>query len=120
MTKMKQYLLSIYQPDGDPPPPEILEPIMRDLRALNEEMRAAGAWVFTGGLHPAEVATVVRAADGDVLITDGPFTEGKEHIGGFTIIRAADLDEALRWAAKATAACTLPVEVRPMVDMAGD
>jgi hypothetical protein len=117
---MKQYLLSIYQPDGDVPPPEVLEPIVRDIAAVDEELRAAGAWVFTAGLYPPEVATVVRAADGGVLVTDGPFAEGKEHIGGFWIIRAADLDEALRWAAKATAACTLPVEVRPMVDMAGD
>src|SRR5260370_27717509 len=87
MTKMKQYLLSIYQRDGDPPPPEVLESIMRDVDAVDGELRAAGAWVFTGGLHPPEVATVLRAADGDVLVTDGPFAEGKEHIGGFWIIR---------------------------------
>jgi hypothetical protein len=117
---MKQYLLSIYQPDGDVPPPEVLEPIMRDIAAVDEELRSAGAWVFNAGLYPPDTATVVRAADGGVLVTDGPFAEGKEHIGGFWIIRAADLDEALRWAAKATAACTLPVEVRPMVDKAGD
>jgi hypothetical protein len=119
MAEMKQYLLSIYQPDGDPPPPEVLEPIMLDVDAVDAELRAAGAWVFTGGLHPPDTATVLRAADGDVLITDGPFAEGKEHIGGFWIIRAADLDAALGWAGKAAAACRLPVEVRPMVDMAG-
>jgi hypothetical protein len=119
MTGMKQYLLSIYQPDGDPPPPEVLEPIMRDVKAFDDDLRAAGAWVFTGGLHPPDTATVVRAADGDVLVTDGPFAEGKEHIGGFTIIRAADLDEALGWARRATEACRLPVEVRPMVDPSG-
>jgi hypothetical protein len=117
MAEMKRYMLSIYQPDGDPPPPEVLEPIMRDIDAVNDEMKAAGAWVFTGGLHPPDTATVLRASDGDVLITDGPFAEGKEHVGGFWIIRAADLDEALAWARKATLACTLPVEVRPMVDM---
>jgi hypothetical protein len=117
MTEMKHYLLSIYQPDGDPPPPEVLEPIMRDVTAVGEELRAAGAWVFTGGLHPPDTATVVRATDGDLLVTDGPFAEGKEHIGGFWIIRAADLDEALGWARKATVACRLPVEVRPMVDV---
>ena len=117
---MKQYLLSIYQPDGDPPPPEVLEPIMRDIAAVNEDMRATGAWVFTAGLHPPETATVVRAADRDVLVTDGPFAEGKEHIGGFWIIRAPDLDAAHGWARKATEACKLPVEVRPMVDLAGD
>ena len=115
---MKQYLLSIYQPDGDPPAPEVLEPIMRDINAVDEALRAAGAWVFTGGLHPPDTATVLRASDGDVLVTDGPFAEGKEHVGGFWIIRAADLDEALAWARRATVACTLPVEVRPMADMA--
>ncbi len=117
---MKQYLLSIYQPDGDPPPPEVLEPIMANIAAVDQEMRAAGAWVFTGGLHPPETATVVRAEAGDVLVTDGPFAEGKEHIGGFWIISAADLDEALGWARKAAVASTLPIEVRPMVALAGD
>jgi len=117
---MKQYLLSIYQPDGDTPPPEVLEPIMRDVTAVGEDMRAAGAWVFNAGLHPPETATVVRAADGGMLVTDGPFAEGKEHIGGFWIIRAPDLDAALGWARRATEACRLPVEVRPMVDLAED
>jgi hypothetical protein len=118
MNAMKQYLLSIYQPDGDPPPPEILEPIMKDIEAVDAEMRAAGAWVFTCGLHPPDTATVLRADGGDVLITDGPFAEGKEHVGGFWIISAPDLDAALSWARKAAAACQLPVEVRPMVDLA--
>jgi hypothetical protein len=89
---------------------------MRDIQAVNEELRAAGAWVFTGGLHPPDTATVLRAADGGVLITDGPFAEGKEHIGGFWVIKAPDLDAALGWARQATQACKLPVEVRPMVD----
>jgi len=93
---MKQYLLSVYQPGGDPPPPEFLEQVGRDLDALNQELKAAGAWVFAGGLHSPSTATVVRLRDGDVLTTDGPFAEGKEHIGGFTIIRAPDLDAALR------------------------
>ena len=118
MTGMKQYLLSIYQPDGDPPPPEVLEPIMRDIDAVDRDLRAAGAWVFTGGLHAPDTATVLRASGGDVLVTDGPFAEGKERVGGFWIIQAADLDAALEWAAKATVACRLPVEVRPTVDMA--
>ena len=115
---MKQYLLSVYQPDGDPPPPEVLEPIVRDIKAVEAELRDAGAWVFAGGLYPPDTATVLRARDGDVLVTDGPFAEGKEHIGGFLIIRAPDLDAALGWARKAAVACTLPVEVRPMMDMA--
>jgi hypothetical protein len=120
VTELKQYLLSIYQPDGDPPPPEVLEPIMRDINALDAELRAAGAWVFTGGLHPPDTATVLRAADGGVVVTDGPYPEGKEHIGGFWVISAPDLDAALSWARKAARACTLPVEVRPMMDMTGD
>jgi hypothetical protein len=110
---MSQYLLSIYQPDGPVPGPEVLEPIMRDLAALNREMQAAGAWVFAAGLHPAESATVLRPHDGEILITDGPFTEGKEHLGGFTVIEAEDLDAALGWARKLAGVTTLPVEVRP-------
>jgi hypothetical protein len=111
---MRQYLLSIYQPDGDPPPPEFLAPIMADLGVLAEEMKAAGAWVFSVGLHPASTATVVRDRDGEALLTDGPFTEGKEHLGGFTIISAPDLDAALAWGARMARASTLPVEVRPV------
>jgi hypothetical protein len=110
---MRQYLLSVYQPDGDPPP-GLLAPIMADLGTLAEEMRAAGAWVFSAGLHPADTATVVRDRDGEVLLTDGPFTEGKEHLGGFTIINAPDLDAALAWGARMSRASTLPVEVRPV------
>ncbi|MEU4579566.1 YciI family protein [Nonomuraea sp. ATR24] len=110
---MQKYLLSIYQPDGDPPPPEVLEPIVRDLEALNDEMRAAGAWVFAAGLHPPGTATVLRPKSGDVLMTDGPYTEGKEHLGGFTVIQAPDLDAALAWGRRLAAVTTLPVEVRP-------
>jgi hypothetical protein len=117
---MQQYLLSVYQPDGPPPPPEVLEPIMRDLEALNTEMRAAGAWVFTAGLHPPSTATVLRATDGDVLITDGPYAEGKEHLGGFTVIQAPDLDAALAWGRRmAEIIRLLPIEVRPMQGEAG-
>ncbi|GAA4537658.1 YciI family protein [Amycolatopsis samaneae] len=118
---MKQYLLSIYQPDGEPPAPEVLEPIMANLRALNQEMRDAGAWVFSGGLHSPDSATVVRVRDGDVLMTDGPFTEGKEHLGGFTVIQAPDLDAALGWGRKlAEAIGMLPIEVRPLQDESPD
>ncbi|MER7663311.1 MULTISPECIES: YciI family protein [unclassified Streptomyces] len=111
---MKQYLLSIYQPDGEPPGPEVLEPIMRDLEAVNAEMREAGAWVFSGGLYPPSTATVVRLKDDDLLVTDGPYVEGKEHIGGFTVIQAPDLDAALEWGRKLARAITLPIEVRPL------
>jgi hypothetical protein len=110
---MKQYLLSVIQPDGDPPPPEVLDKVMRDVDALNQEIKAAGAWVFAGGLHPPSTATVVRLQDGDVLTTDGPFAEGKEHVGGFSIVKAPDLDAALEWGRKLTRATTLPTEVRP-------
>jgi hypothetical protein len=113
---MTTYLLSIYQPEGGPPPPEVLDRIMSDLDALNEELKAAGAWVFAGGLHAPSTATVLRPRDGDVLTTDGPFAEGKEHIGGFTIIRAPDLDAALEWGRRLALATTLPVEVRPFQD----
>jgi hypothetical protein len=113
---MKLYLLSVYQPDGPPPPREVLEPIMRNVHALREELKAAGAWVFAGGLHDASTATVVRATDGDVITTDGPYIEGKEHIGGFTVIKAPDLDAALEWARKTSKATTLPIEVRPFMD----
>lgn len=117
---MKQYLLGIYQPDGDPPPPDVLGPIMKDLEAVRDEMKAAGVWVFTGGLHAPSTATVVRARGGDVVMTDGPYIEGKEHLGGFTIITAPDLDAALEWAGKmARAVALLPVEVRPFQGEAG-
>ena len=110
---MKQYLLSVIQPDGPAPPPEVLEEIGRNLDALNQELRAAGAWVFAGGLHPPSTATVVRVEDGEVLTTDGPFAEGKEHLGGVTIIEAPDLDAALDWGRRLARATTLPIEVRP-------
>ena|SRR5215471_19554059 len=117
---MTRYLLSMYQPDGEPPPPEVLEPIMRDVAAWRSELKAAGAWVFTGGLHPPSTATVVRLQDGGVLLTDGPYVEGKEHIGGFTVVEAPDLDAALDWARKLTRVTTLPIEVRPFRGEPGD
>jgi hypothetical protein len=115
---MKQYLLSIYQPDGDPPPPEVLEPIMREVAALGQEMKAAGVWVFNAGLHAPSTATVVRLDGGDVLTTDGPYLEGKEHIGGFTVIQAPDLDSALEWGRRLAGVLPLPIEVRPLADEA--
>ena len=110
---MTMYLLSIYQPDGDPPPPDVLAKVMADIDVINRELRATDSWVFAGGLHPPTTATVVRVRDGDVLMTDGPFVEGKEHIGGFTIIKAPDLDAALEWGRRLAKATTLPIEVRP-------
>jgi hypothetical protein len=113
---MPQYLLNVIQPDGEPPEAAVLDPIMADLLALREEMKVAGAWVFSSGLHPASAATVVRHRDGETLLTDGPFVEASEHIGGFTIVEAPDLDAALAWTAKMAKASTLPVEIRPMAD----
>ena len=110
---MKQYLLAINQPDGPPPPSLDMAKITREADAVIREMKAAGAWVFAGGLHPPCTATVVRLRNGDVLTTDGPFAEGKEHVGGFSIIKAPDLDAALEWGRKLTRATTLPTEVRP-------
>jgi hypothetical protein len=110
---MKQYLLTVYQPDGPPPPREILDQVMREIAVFHAELEAAGAWVFAGGLHPPSTATVLRIKDGEVLMTDGPFAEGKEHIGGLCIIKAPDLDAALAWGRKAARATTLPIEVRP-------
>jgi hypothetical protein len=110
---MKQYLLSIYQPDGEPPSREVLDKVMHDVDALVQETKAAGVWVFNGGLHAPSTATVVRQRDGEFLLTDGPFTEAKEHIGGFLVIKAPDLDSALDWGRKASRATTLPIEVRP-------
>ena len=116
---MKQYLLSIYQPDGPPPAKGTLDKIMQDVNVLRQEMKNAGAWVFSGGLHPVSTATVVRVKEGEALLTDGPFIEGKEHIGGFTIVKAPDLDVALEWGRKLARATTLPIEVRPFYEEGG-
>jgi hypothetical protein len=111
---MPQYLLSVYQPDGDAPPPEILQPIVSGVLAWEARLKAAGAWVFTAGLRPASSATVLRTADGEVAITDGPYTEGKEHLGGFTVISAGDLDAAMVWGQQLAEITTLPIEIRPL------
>jgi hypothetical protein len=110
----KQYLLSVRMIDGVPVrSPEEMQPVYEQVNVFNAELQAGGAWVFAGGLQPADIATVVRAEGDDTVVTDGPFTESKEHIGGFWIIEVADLDSALAIAAKATRACGEPVEVRP-------
>ena len=112
---MSQYLMSVWHDDdydADFTDPEVQEQMARTGR-FNEELQAAGAWVFANGLHNKSSATVVRVVDGDVSMTDGPYAETKEQMGGFWVIEAADLDAALAWAAKATVACDGPVEVRP-------
>ncbi|WP_024285214.1 YciI family protein [Cellulomonas sp. KRMCY2] len=116
---MQQYLISVIEPDGPPPPPELLEPVMRAVEAVNTDLRAAGAWVFGGGLHPPTTATVLHADGTEVLMTDGPYAEGKEHLGGFTIVRAPDLDAALAWGRRYATAIGLPIEVRPFREGAG-
>jgi hypothetical protein len=119
---MQQYMLTVHSVDGSAEQPaEAKQKVYRDVDAFNAELRSTGAWVFAGGLHPANTATVVRLNEGgEVLMTDGPFAEGKEHIGGFWVIAAPDLDAALGWAAKATKACDAPVEVRPFDNVSPD
>jgi len=114
---MTQYLLSVHMVQGEPTPSdEDMQQMFKDVDAVNDEIKQAGAWVFAGGLHPAETATVVRVKDGEVTTTDGPFAETKEQLGGFWVIESPDLDAALAWATKATVACRGPVEVRPFQD----
>jgi hypothetical protein len=113
---MAQYLLSVSNVEGevgDPMTDEEMQQSWKEIQALNEELKAAGAWVFGGALHEPDTATVVRMSKGEVMTTDGPFAESKEHLGGFYIIEADDLDAALAWAAKTTAAVRKPIEVRP-------
>jgi hypothetical protein len=117
-TPMRTYLITLYSPDGPTPPPEVLAPIMAELEALNDDIRAAGGWVFAGGLGDLSAATTIRAgASGEPVLTDGPFLEAKEHLGGLTIVRAPDYDVALGWAQRTAKATGLAVEIRPFVDM---
>ncbi|MGI8984737.1 MAG: YciI family protein [Acidimicrobiales bacterium] len=114
---MTQYLLSVYMVEGEAAPSEeVMQQMYADVEKFNEEVKAAGVWVFAGGLHPADTATVVKSTAGYVVTTDGPFAEAKEQIGGFWVIEAPDLDAALAWAAKGSAACQGAVEVRPFQD----
>lgn len=111
---MTQYLVAIHHPDDYDPFLVEDEAMERDIDALNDEMKAAGVRIFVGGLRPASSAKSLRAKpDGEVLITDGPYLETKEHMGGFWVLEAADLNEALAWGRKAAVACRAPVEVRP-------
>jgi hypothetical protein len=117
---MPQYLLSVvYPPDAVSPAKDELERITADVAAFEDELKAEGAWVFSGGLHDPSASTTVRIQDGEALVTDGPFIESKEILGGLTIITAPDLDVALTWAEKACRATTTPIEVRPFIG-AGD
>ena len=114
---MKHYLLSVcYPAGGTKPTPEALEKITRDVNGVRQELLTSGAWVFAGGLHPASTATVVQCQNGETLATDGPFAEGREYLGGICIVRAPDLDGALKWAGKLAKATTVAIEVRPFQD----
>lgn len=110
---MKQYLLSVVEPEGPTPAPEVLEPIIANVQNVDAAMREAGIWVFAGGLFPPSTATTLRPFGGTVTTTDGPYAEGKEHLGGFSIIQVDDLDAALAWGRRLAEATTLPIEVRP-------
>ena len=111
---MTQYLLSVHMVEGEPEPPaDVIQQMYKAVDAFNQEVQAEGAWVFAGGLEPITTATVVRHQDGKVVTTDGPFAETKEQLGGFWVIEAPDLDAALAYAARGSAACGAPVEVRP-------
>jgi hypothetical protein len=117
---MVQYLLSVHSTEADPTPsPEVMERMYAQVDTFNQGLKASGNWVFGGGLRPASTATVVNATGGDVVTTDGPFVESKEHLGGFWIVQAHDLDAALELARRASIACEGPVEVRPFQDEPG-
>jgi hypothetical protein len=116
---MTRYLLSVHTVEGearDPMTDEEMQQTYKQVLLIEEEMKSAGAWVFSGRLHEPDTATVVHQSDGDVLTTDGPFAESKEHLGGFYIIEAEDLDAALAWASKVTEVIKTPIEVRPFAD----
>jgi hypothetical protein len=114
---MRQYLLTVcYPAGGSPPPADVLNNIRNDVMALQKEMQSAGVWLFSGGLQGAGSATVLRHKNGEIVLTDGPFIESKEQIGGITIVRAPDLDAALLWARKLSRATTTPIEVRPFME----
>jgi hypothetical protein len=114
---MKQYLLAVHSVEGEPmPSTEDIQTVFAQVDRVNNEMRTAGVWVFGGGLLPPNSATVVRTRSGSTTMTDGPFAETKEQLGGFWIIQCEDLDRALAWAEKCSEACRNPVEVRPFQD----
>jgi len=110
---MAQYLLSMIQPSDEAlvPPPDVLDGIMAEVGRIREELTDRGAWVFGNGLHGPSTASTVRSVDGGTVVTDGPFVEMKEHLGGVTIIDVADRDEAVAWARRYAEVTTLPIEL---------
>jgi len=119
---MAQYLLSVHSVEGEAREPmteQEMRQFMERVSVLEEEMKSAGVWLFGGALHEPDTATVVRISDGEMLTTDGPFAESKEHLGGFYIIEADDLDAALAWASQTTDCVKKPIEVRPFRHVSG-
>lgn len=118
---MKQYMLAVQFDESAPPlsEAELRESVTRTNK-VTAEMRSAGSWVFVGGLLPSHATTVVRPGNGTTTMTDGPFAETKEQLGGFWVIRCDDLDQALTWAQKCSLACGCPIEVRPFDDALGE
>jgi hypothetical protein len=114
---LRNYLLAVQLDESAPPEPEeeVLAQMARTGR-VNDELQAAGAWVFAGGLQHSDASTVVRPSGGTITMTDGPFAETKEQLGGFWVIQVDDLDQALAWAEKCALACGQPIEVRPFDD----
>lgn len=114
---MTQYLLSVYYEEGaEAPSDDVMQAMYADVDTLNQKMQDSGVWVFAGGLHTPDTATVVRSEGREILTTDGPFPEAKEQVGGFWIIDVDDFDAAHDWASQATVACRGPVEIRPFQD----
>jgi hypothetical protein len=111
---MTQYMMTVHEVEGQERPSEQrMQEMYAEVNAFNDELRSAGAWVFAGGLEPSHTATVVKIDGNEAVLTDGPFAECKEHVGGFWVIEATDLDAALKWAQGGARACGGPVEVRP-------
>lgn len=119
---MALYLMSVHgtQNEDDQPAPEDMQQMFADVDVFNRDLMAQGQWVFGAGLYPPDTATVVSVKDGTTTTTDGPYAETKEHLGGFWVVRAADLDEAIALAARGSAACRWPVEVRPIQEDEAD
>ena len=120
---MTRYMLSVHSVASDmqePMPAEEMQHSWQEIQKIEAEMKSSGAWVFSGRLHDPDTATVVRVANGETLTTDGPFVEAREHLGGFYIINATDLDDALALASKVTRVIGSPIEVRPFADFADE
>ncbi|GGC16033.1 YciI family protein [Cellulomonas carbonis] len=111
---MTQYVLSLWEPVGPPPPPELLEPVMVEVGRIDQDMRDEGVWVFAAGLHGPGSSTVLRSDGDEVLTVDGPYVEAKEHLGGFSVVVVEDVDAVLEWGRRLTRATGLPIEVRPV------